>query len=681
MRVLVVTSCTGKKAITHARHLSREDFARGLAHVATREWELADFLTPAEDLYAGQQHVRLMRGLRDLRQQTQDPQLCSDLWIVSAGYGLISATRVIAPYEATFTDMRRHEARQWAQHLGIPDAFRDLMAQPFDLAIVLLGDEYLHTLQLDESLKLGGPSIFLVGAGSLGLLKGIQGALPVVLSIEDTRRFGSGLVGLKGEVAARLLERIATSGSIDLVGVAPGVLLDSLAQSAPAKVPSVERRTISPNPKSDVLAALPPSWWNQPHRNKLRFFVPDWDDRVDPDFDFLADVHSGGGSDWSNEVYAHQLYPAPNYDGILVSRATIDEGVRKSELVNSIGIHRFLRVPPEFPVLGDCGAFSYVNEKLPLYSVDDVLNYYTRIGVNMGVSVDHLVFADTPEERQFRYELTIDNAREFLWEHQLRSLPWEPVGAVQGWSPESYATAARANTQMGYDHIALGGLIRSSDKSILAVVQAVHEVVPPNTRMHLLGVARFRSLRDFVKLGVTSIDSASFIRRAWLGTDSNYLSPNGWFASIRVPLAHASPKARKLVADGKIAEQALIQLEAECLAGLRAYGSGNFRDVEKLLDRLMDYDDLLTGGRPAARDRIRRTLEERPWEGCPCTLCQELGIEIVVLRGNNRNRRRGFHNTFVFYQMLNDLVEGRVPVWASSRNPRIQQEQLQLQLV
>ena len=98
MRVLVVTSCTGKKSIAHARHLTREDFARGPEHVASREWELADHLTPAEDLYTGQQHVRLMRGLRHLRQQAPDRHLYSELWIVSAGYGLIPSTQEKALY-------------------------------------------------------------------------------------------------------------------------------------------------------------------------------------------------------------------------------------------------------------------------------------------------------------------------------------------------------------------------------------------------------------------------------------------------------------------------------------------------------------------------------------------------------------------------------------------------------
>jgi hypothetical protein len=49
----------------------------------------------------------------------------------------------------------------------------------------------------------------------------------------------------------------------------------------------------------------------------------------------------------------------------------------------------------------------------------------------------------------------------------------------------------------------------------------------------------------------------------------------------------------------------------------------------------------------------QRTLEAMPWKHCPCTLCREQGVEVILFRGNNRNRRRGFHNTFVFYHLLN----------------------------
>ena len=67
MRILILTSCTGEKTVTDPRQLTFQDFRKGAEHVAAREGELAQLLTPAEELYTGQQHVRLMRSVRALR--------------------------------------------------------------------------------------------------------------------------------------------------------------------------------------------------------------------------------------------------------------------------------------------------------------------------------------------------------------------------------------------------------------------------------------------------------------------------------------------------------------------------------------------------------------------------------------------------------------------------------------
>jgi len=50
----------------------------------------------------------------------------------------------------------------------------------------------------------------------------------------------------------------------------------------------------------------------------------------------------------------------------------------------------------------------------------------------------------------------------------------------------------------------------------------------------------------------------------------------------------------------------------------------------------------------------RRTLKDRPWTRCDCGVCRGVGVEVVIFRGNNRNRRRGFHNVRDFYRNLKD---------------------------
>lgn len=51
-------------------------------------------------------------------------------------------------------------------------------------------------------------------------------------------------------------------------------------------------------------------------------------------------------------------------------------------------------------------------------------------------------------------------------------------------------------------------------------------------------------------------------------------------------------------------------------------------------------------------DSYERILRAEPWRECNCTICREHGIEVAIWRGNNRNRRRGFHNTQRFYDQF-----------------------------
>ena len=512
MRVLVISSCTGEKAVHRADQLTLDDFRQGSARVAERERALADLLTPAETLYTGLQHQRLMAGVRELRERARDIRL--DLHILSAGYGLVPADRRLAPYEATFSDMGKPALRAWADQLEVPAAVRGVLAEPYDFGLVLLGNEYLEACRLGDDIRLGGPTLLICGANMAKTLPRLPRLRLLALSNAEAKRFSCALIGLKGELAARILRRLADGPALAKRLFDPARSpLDLLADDAPAKVVRGKAR---PNPKVDQVITLPESWHNKPHRARLRYFIPEWDDLVDPDYDFATDTHAGGSGDWSNEVYAHQMYPEPNYDGLLVSKVVAEKSRKKKERINALGVHRFLRVPREFPVMGDCGAFGYIAEDEPPYSTDEILDYYTRLDFDYGVSIDHLIVTSTEAQKQHRYQLTIHNAETFLREHQARGLPWTPIGAVQGWDPQSYAEAARQYAAMGYQYIALGGLVRTPTKEILRVLDAVHQVVPGHVHMHLFGLARLGALHDFARLGVRSVDSASYLRQAWM---------------------------------------------------------------------------------------------------------------------------------------------------------------------
>jgi hypothetical protein len=702
LKTLILTSCTGEKAVDHREQLTLEDFQKGSVHLERRELGLQSLLRTAGEIYTGEQHLRLMRGVGAFRTAAGGKGGEIELHVLSAGYGVIPEGRKVAPYEVTFATMKSKELRDWADALGVPGDFRRTLAGKYNLGLVLLGDNYLQACAVDDQIQFGGPTVLFCGTGMAKKLPALKNVRLVPISNPEAKRFSCGLVGLKGDLAARLLTGVADDPRVlsrlmdpkfDLLAwleKQPGAGKDAAEtggkpakKAAKKKVTKEEEATVRKapmvvNPAVDRVIQLPKSWWDKPHRNKLRYFIPEWDDLVDPDYNFLTDTHSGGRSNWANEVYAHQMFPEPNYDGLLMSRAVAEKSQGKRERINAMGVHRMLRVPREFPIMGDCGAFDYIMEDVPPYTTADVLDYYTRLDFDFGVSVDHLIVTATEHQKKERYELTIENAEDFLKEHRKAKLNWEPIGAVQGWDPKSYAKAAAKYVKMGYKYIGLGGLVRSSTGSILELLQAVREEVPAGLKIHLFGLARLNAMKQLADLGVTSVDSASALRQAWFGAKDNYWSMTGeHYRAIRIPKAERSFRAKNIVNDGRASGDFVEQAEKRSIEALRMYDQGKI-SVDQLIKILEDFDHLITPDRPTFMEQYRKTLEDMPWKKCPCAICQKDGVEVIIFRGNDRNRRRGFHNTFVFHQMFQGILNGTMQPPAKARGSHILHPELGL---
>jgi len=418
----------------------------------------------------------------------------------------------------------------------------------------------------------------------------------------------------------------------------------------------------------------------------MKFFMPYWEDRVDSDFDFREEKQPAE-REVSRSLYAHELFKKPPYDGILLSRAIVEKSRSRFEELLKLRAHHYLRLPKGLRVMGDCGAFSYVNDEYPRYEISEVLDYYDAIGVDYGASVDHLV-VDTirqpviidgvqleykiqmpPEERERRQQLTLENAAKFIRLHRKRGYKFIPIGVAQGWSPESYASAVRELLKMGYVYIGIGGLARSKAHKIAEVLKAVNRAVEQcrrksraGVRFHLFGVAKLTLLPELPRYRVASIDSASYLRKAWLRSGQNYLGWDGkWYTAIRIPQSD-HPKVRRYISEngkslGRVQEQ-----ERSLLRRLQEFNDSgrrwSKRKFENLLVAILEYDSYLLRfgkdgksmlNKATSIERYRRTLQDRPWEKCPCDICQQLGIQVLIFRGTNRNKRRGFHNTWTFY--------------------------------
>lgn len=425
--------------------------------------------------------------------------------------------------------------------------------------------------------------------------------------------------------------------------------------------------------------------WIKARRNihtvrNMHFFLPNFEDLVDPDYDFLTDSYSPNRQkigrlkhDW----YAHQFFDEPIFDGMLISRAIVTNSVEK-RIREVGGVHAYCRLDPAVPIMGDCGAFTYFKLNEPPYSSTEILEYYQGLGFTHGVAIDHLIFPNMSQpERQRRFTITLQNAELFLKEHKANGYQFTPVGIAQGWDPVSRRQAIEQLLKFGYDHLALGGMVRSQDEEIRQTLAAIQPILPPEIKLHLFGVARLSLVPDLKQLGVTSTDSASPIRRAFLGTsEDNFWALDGQkYTAIRVPQTKKkAAKKRGIVSTQEIMQKNEISLsemrhlEQEALSFLRAYDAGE-ADLEETLEVLLKYDRL-HGDKRDHRQAYRRTLKDHPWKQCPCAICRKYGVEVIIFRGNNRNRRRGFHNAWVFYHQFNALI--RDARYSASESPRRQ---------
>ncbi len=713
-KVLVVTSCTGKKYHSPKYMLTFDDL-KDPDILYRKEQELSNYKMPAIQMYIGKQHGHVVEGLRMLRSKYGHDYI--DLMIVSAGYGLLDEKDTIVPYNASFSDMKTQAIIDWSRHLNIKESLEKAM-QKYDLIIFLLGANYLQSLSLPVKADHGQKLIFISGWSSSELIPDLDNYWLIGSSQKDATIYGSALVSLKGlffkmvcrEIAkdATELQKIFTDPEYlycILYRYRKDIIDKQLHLFEDSKLPSFEevaseriataskyrRKFAGFIVKEKDLAA------NYLVGKKLKYFIPDWDDRVDPDYDFINDLHKRGyKSPYEHDKYAHEIYSEPNYDGILVSISVLDKN--KKKLIGDKGIHNYLRFPNTYPIMADCGAFSYVDSEEPPFKTAEVIGYYEKFGFDYGVSIDHLIVGDFERNhaiRKKRYDLTQKNAEEFYKLCKAGNYSFKPIGVAQGWDPKSYRESVEKLIDIGYDYIALGSLIPKEPQQIYKIMRAIAPIIPEYLDVHLFGITSPKGMQSFCKLGATSFDSTSPLRQAWLSARSNYytmelvnssaVSINGYkkYAALRIPFVNPKELEESLITE-------LEKLEKEALRAVRAFGK-RLVDLQEVLDCLMayeikhnysrvvraekkaslikdeskqekEYEKILKKKEKSERqiqihkELYKEVLENRPWEKCDCKICKEIGIEVIIFRGNNRNRRRGFHNTYVFYKQKQQLL-------------------------
>jgi hypothetical protein len=409
----------------------------------------------------------------------------------------------------------------------------------------------------------------------------------------------------------------------------------------------------------------------------MKFFLPDAQDLVDPSFDFDTERRSSKRERQRDDLYAHELFETRPFDGYLVSKGIVDGygdlgsryTVAQRHRLARESAHGFFRIGAarfgKLDIMGDCGAFTYVRELEPPYSVSEVHDFYEECGFDLGISVDHVILdfnakwdrADgdgAPVELRHRRQLTLDLAADFLSEHRRRDSPMIPLGVAQGWSPASYADSVQRLQEIGYNYIAMGGMVPLKTAEILSALEGANSVRRPNTKLHLLGVTRTEAITARAReYGVASFDSTSPLRQAFKDDKDNFHTLTGTYTAIRIPQVDANPTLSRQVAAGQIRQELARDLEKKCLRAMADFERG-VSSAAEVVSVLRDYERVYDP-KSNHEDAYRRTLEAAPWRRCACDVCRTIGYHVILFRGAERNRRRGLHNVWTLYQRLTSI--------------------------
>lgn len=146
----------------------------------------------------------------------------------------------------------------------------------------------------------------------------------------------------------------------------------------------------------------------------MRFYVPEWDDHVDADYDFVHDEHSALDKSQRDMAYIWDIFDRATtpIDGLLISREQVEATDAKFDRLTSHGIYDdpLLDLPSWLPTISDCGAWGYKSLPFPPYGNKDMLDFYETLDVSVGVTIDHLVLGSGHSARLYLDERAFTEA-------------------------------------------------------------------------------------------------------------------------------------------------------------------------------------------------------------------------------------------------------------------------------
>jgi hypothetical protein len=133
----------------------------------------------------------------------------------------------------------------------------------------------------------------------------------------------------------------------------------------------------------------------------------------------------------------------------------------------------------------------------------------------------------------------------------------------------------------------------------------------------------------------------------------NYHTATDSYVAIRVPQVDGNPALKRAILSGQVSGRDATRTEREVLKRLRGLEHG-VSTQEDALEALAHYEGI-TGSKKSYLEHYRRVLTDAPWRTCTCRLCRRHGVEMIIFRGTERNKRRGFHNLSVLAERMQTL--------------------------
>ena len=420
----------------------------------------------------------------------------------------------------------------------------------------------------------------------------------------------------------------------------------------------------------------------------MKFLYADSLDYVDSKFDFIEDSSAEDRKPYWDDSFTHEMHNEVPYSGMLISRSIVGDPIKTGKYTQAqsmyfrrVGARKFLRLEKKkyskLWIMGDCGAFNYHKMKVPPYTPKDTVEFYNDGQFTHGCAVDHIIFDfDTQEvplkhvtqDNRDRFNITLQYAQEFFTETKKSKATFIPVGVIQGWSPKSMAKSAQSLIKMGYSFLALGGMAPLSTDKIEHALTEVKEVLPTNkvVHLHLLGYGKITELERLKRFNIGSLDTSSPMVRSFTDSKRNYIYPSTkkeleWYTALRIPQSLENLNLKNLVKEGLVKQETLTRLEHKSLISIRNFDIGK-AEVDNVINDILEYSKFLyeykkgkytrKNAMKSLLENYKKTLESKIWKKCSCNICSNAGIEVMIFRGSNRNKRRGMHNCYHFHKYL-----------------------------